>query len=315
MPPRKKRKKSAEPASRGLAATQLGSGEAPAEVAKLAREIESDGGAVLGVFRDPLGGRWQVLAGLPIEKVSPTPFQRDVSPAHVTRLAAVIDRLDRFLDPIIAVRTPEGTYWTPNGNHRLSALRALGGRSVTALVLPDLAVAYKILALNTEKAHNLREKSLEVVRMAREIAARDPRPERDFALEFEEPSFLTLGLAYEERGRFAGGAYHSVLRRVERFLEAALPRALEERAARAAQLLALDDAVSAAVAALKERGFTSPYLKAFVVARLNPLRFRRGATMPADAAIEAMTTAAVRFDPDKVKAGDLATAAAGPAEE
>ncbi|HEU5248820.1 MAG TPA: ParB/RepB/Spo0J family partition protein, partial [Thermoanaerobaculia bacterium] len=190
MPPRKKRK-SAEPASRGLAAKELGSREAPAEVAKLEREIETDGGVVLAVFRDPVGARWQVLAGLPIEKVAPTPFQRDVSPAHVNRLAAVIDRLDRFLDPIIAVRTPDGTYWTPNGHHRLSALKALGAKSVTALVLPDPELAYKILALNTEKAHNLREKALETIRMARDLGKKDPSAaENHYALEFEEPAFL-----------------------------------------------------------------------------------------------------------------------------
>ena len=70
-----------------------------------------------------------------------------------------------------------------------------------------------------------------------------------------------------------------------------------------------------AVEALKAKGLTSPYLKAFVVARLNPLRFRKGATMSADDALEAMTTAAQRFDADKVKMGDLAAAPPGPAEE
>jgi len=69
------------------------------------------------------------------------------------------------------------------------------------------------------------------------------------------------------------------------------------------------------VAALKERGFTGPYLKAFVVARLNPLRSRPGATMSADEALEAMSTAAQRFDPEKVKIGDLASAPPGPADE
>ena len=316
MPPRKKKKKSAEPASRGLPAMQLGSPDAPAEVAKLEREIESDGGAVLGVFRDPLGGRWQVLAGLPIEKVSPTPFQRDVSPAHVTRLAAVIDRLDRFLDPIIAVRMPEGTYWTPNGNHRLSALRALGARSVTALVLPDLAVAYKILALNTEKAHNLREKALETIRMARDLAEKDPSAaETQYALEFEEPAFLTLGLCYEENGRFSGGAYHPVLKKIDEFFDTPLPKALERRRKRAEAVLELDGAVNEAIAALKERGMQSPYLRAFVVARINPLRFQRGTTHPAfDATIGKMLTSARNFKTGSVKMDQLARAG-GPPEE
>jgi ParB family transcriptional regulator, chromosome partitioning protein len=314
MPPRKK-KKSAEPASRGLPAKELASRAAPAEVESLVSRIEADGGSVLSVFRDPFGGRWQVLAGLPIDRVAPTPFQRDVSPAHVNRLAAVIDRLDRFLDPIIAVRAPDGTYWTPNGHHRLSALRALGGKSVTALVLPDPELAYKILALNTEKAHNLREKALETVRMARDLAEKNPgAAENDYALEFEEPAFLTLGLCYEENGRFSGGAYHPVLKKVDGFFDSPLPKALERRKERAQMLLELDRAVSDAVAALRERGMQSPYLRAFVVARVNPLRFQKGGTPTFDATFSKMLSSARNFKAGSIKMEQLARAGGAPEE-
>jgi ParB family chromosome partitioning protein len=270
---------------------------------------------VVGSYRDPAGGHWHLIASLPIEHVEPTPFQRDISKTHVERLGSVIGRMGRFLDPIIVVRTDSGTFWTPNGYHRLAAMRQLGARSILAVVVPELSVAYQILAMNTEKGHNLREKSLEVIRMARSLAELDPRPEKDCALEFEEPDYLTLGVAYEKRGRLSGGAYHPVLKRVEAFLDLPLPAALQVRSVRADRLLALDDKVSDAVAALKERGFTSPYLKAFVVARLNPLRFRRGATMGADEALDAMMAAAEKFDAGKVKVGDLAAAPPGPAEE
>jgi len=146
VPPRKRRKK-AESQSRGLTPEQVGAGSPTAPAEALRRAVEEDGGQVLAVFRDPLGGNWQILAALPIDKVQPTPYQRDLSESHVKRLTAVIDALDRFLDPIIAVRGAEGGYWTPNGNHRLAAVRNLGGRSILALVLADPQVAYKILAL------------------------------------------------------------------------------------------------------------------------------------------------------------------------
>jgi ParB family chromosome partitioning protein len=311
--PRKK-KKAADASSRGLAAREIVVGSPPPKVDSLQRAIMEDGGSVLSVFRDPLGGNWQILAALPVDRVAPTPFQRDLSETHVARLAAVIESLDRFLDPIIAVRTEQGGYWTPNGNHRLSAVKRLGGRSITALVLPEAEVAYKILALNTEKAHNLREKSLEVIRMARDLAERDPRPEKDYSLEFEEPAFLTLGACYEKNGRFAGGAYHPVLRRVDEFLPAPLPRALETREERAARLMELEEAVSQAIRALKEKGFQSPYLRAFVVARINPLRFARGAKASFDATIEKMLGSARKFKADSVKPTDLARAS-GPPEE
>src|SRR5262249_46238944 len=158
---------------------------------------------------------------------------------HVARLADVIGRLDRFLDPIIAVRNQDGVYWTPNGHHRTEAVRKIGGRAILAPLPPGPAGARNNRPPHTEKAPNVREKALEVVRMARSLAEIEPRPERSFALEFEEPPLLTLGLCYEQRGRFSGGAYHPLLKRIDAFLEEPLSRALQIRAARAAQLFEL----------------------------------------------------------------------------
>jgi ParB family chromosome partitioning protein len=312
MPPRKKKK--AEPRSRGLTAAEVGEGKPSPAAETLAAQIEADGGARLGLYRDPLGGHWQILAALPLEKVDPTPFQRDLSEAHVKRLTGALEALGRFLDPIIAVRTPDGRYWTPNGNHRLASLRALGARSIVALVLPEVEVAYKILALNTEKAHNLREKSLEVIRMARDLAPRGNLTEKDYALEFEEAAFLTLGVCYEQNGRFAGGAYHAVLKRIDAFLGKPLAKALETREERARTLLELDAAVVAAMGALKERGFESPYLRPFVVARINPIRFQRSAKADFDETIEKMLASARKFKAEGVKPEQLARAG-GAAEE
>lgn len=312
--PRRRRKKNIEPGSRGLTSAQAAGGAPPAKLKQLGEAIETDGGRNLATFRDPLGGNWQILAVLPVERLQPTPFQRDLSAGHVQRLQEAIDRLDRFLDPLIAVRAGEGVYWVPNGHHRLAAVRALGGRSVTVLVMPDLEVAYRILALNTEKAHNLREKSLEVIRMARALADLDPRPEREFAVQFEEPAFLTLGICYEQRGRYAGGAYHPVVKRIDAFMAARLPKALETRTERAGRLLVLDDAVNEAVKNLRARGFESAYLKAFVVARVNPLRFKRGAKAEFDDTIEKMIRSAQRFDASKIRADQVA-ASGGPAED
>ncbi|KPK76893.1 MAG: chromosome partitioning protein ParB [Gemmatimonas sp. SM23_52] len=311
---RRKKKEAAPPKSRGLTAGRLASAARPAHVERLAESIEDDGGSVLGIYKDPLGGSWQVLAGLPIDRVEPTPFQRDLSEAHTDRLAAAIDKLGRYLDPVIAVRTEEGRYWTPNGYHRLEAVRRLGGRSIVALVVPEPEVAYRILVLNTEKAHNLRERALEVARLAQGLAEIDDRPEREFATEFEEPALITLGLCYQQRGRFSGGAYHNVVKRVDKFLGAKLSNALETRRGRAERLLELDDVVSERVKQLKEQGFESPYLKAYVVARINPLRFKRKVTASFDETVDKMLASARRFDAAKVRADQLARAS-GPPED
>jgi len=308
------RRKKAKEASRGLAAAEIAEGSPPAPIAELRKQIEEDGGSVLSAFRDPLGGRWQLLAALPLDRVAPTPFQRDLSQTHVKRLINVIDGLGRFLDPIIAVRGKDGDYWTPNGHHRLSAMRKLGARSIVALVLPEAEIAYKILALNTEKAHNLRERALEVIRMARDLAGEAPLPEKNYALEFEEPALLTLGVCYEKNGRFPGGAYHPVLKRVDEFFDEKLPRALEKREKRAVLVAQLEEAVAAAVKGLQEKGFQSPYLRAFVVARINPLRFQRGAKADFEPTMEKMLASAKKFKPESVKADQLARAG-GPPED
>jgi ParB family chromosome partitioning protein len=312
MPPR--RKKKAEKGSRGLTPAETLSGSPPRELEGLRHQIEADGGVVLGSFRDPLGGHWQVLASLAIDKVEPTPFQRDLSDTHVKRLAGVIDTLGRFLDPIIAVHSDKGVYWTPNGYHRLSAMKRLGAKSIVALVLPERELAYKILALNTEKAHNLREKSLEVIRMARDLATLDKRAEKDYALEFEEASFLTLGVCYEKNGRFAGGAYHPLLKRIDEFSAEPLDRALSMREGRAERVMELEEAVAKAMQALKEKGFESPYLRAFVVARINPLRFHKGEKPSFDATLEKMIASAKKFNVASIRAEQLARAGGAPDE-
>src|SRR6266852_2249793 len=307
-------------ASTGLAAMELQAAAPPVEVAEAHRAIEGDGGKVLAIYREPYGGRWVMLAALPIELVEPTPYQRNLSNTHVLKLELVIGKIGRFLDPIIAVRVPKSDqvakYWTPNGNHRLSAMKTLGAKSITAIVVPEAAAAYQILALNTEKAHNLREKALEVIRMYKELARLDSATEETYTLEFEEPALITLGICYEERPRFSGGAYHPVLKRVDQFMKGSLRAALEARQARAKTVLALDDLVAQKVEALKARGLTSPYLKSFVVARINPIRFRPKEAEPLsfDETFGRMTKAAGKLNPDTIRIDDLARSGGAPDE-
>jgi ParB family chromosome partitioning protein len=318
--PGARRRRKPSGASIGLAATELRAAAPPPEVATLHRAIDEDGGQVLAIYRDPYGGRWLILAALPIDLVEPTPYQRNLSDTHARKLETVIGKIGRFLDPIITVRSTKPDqatkYWTPNGNHRLSAMRTLGAKSICAIVVPEAAAAYQILALNTEKAHNLREKSLEVIRMYKELAQLDDATEETYSLEFEEPAFITLGLCYEERSRFSGGAYHPVLKRVEEFLKKPLRVALDLRRARARTLLALDDQIVIQVAALKAKGLTSPYLKSFIVARVNPVRFRPKDAPPLsfEEAFDRMMAGAVKFNPDKIKQDDLARSGGVPDE-
>jgi ParB family transcriptional regulator, chromosome partitioning protein len=313
--PRKRRKLAGK--SIGLMPNEL-AGTAPPAIESLQRAVEEDGGRVISSYREPFGGQWLIMASLPIQQVEPTPYQRNLSDAHVRKLETVIAKLGRFLDPIIVVRgepNQDGVrYWTPNGNHRLSALRTLGAKSVTAIVVPETSTAYKILALNTEKSHNLRERALEVIKMYQELATLDEAAEDTYALEFEDAALITLGLCYLEQGRFSGGAYHPILRRIDGFIKKRLQAAWEIRRERSKMLMDLDKKVCERVDTLKKRGLTSPYLKSFVVARINPIRFR-----PKDAAplsynevLERMIKAVDKFNPEKIRMEDLAKSGGAP---
>ena len=304
------RRKKAAAGSIGLSVAETKTVDS-GSVRELTALVEEDGGAVVGSYRDPFGGTPVLVVSLPINKVEPTPYQRDPSDAHIKKLMTVIEKVGRFLDPLVLIRQDDG-YWTPNGNHRLQAMKKLGAKSIVALLVPDPEVAFKILALNTEKAHNVKEKSLETIRMARALAARKEGKEEDFAFEFEQAQFLTLGAAYEQRKSLSGGSYTSVLRRIDTFLDETMPKALKERERRGNKVLALDDTVGKIVEALKAKGLTSPYLRPFVVARINPIRFSKSTEFDFDEVIDKMAASAKKFNVDKIRQEDVAKAGGGP---
>jgi len=302
---------------RGLQAADMVLAVDAPELASLVAEVEGVGGAAIGGYREPLSGRPLLLAALPLKAVQPTPFQRDLSPTHTKRLAQKIEESGSFLDPLIVVRGADGRLWTPNGRHRLAAAKVLGLHQITALVSSDEELAFRILALNTEKAHNLKDRSLEVIRMARALAEDKPRAkESEYVNEFEAPELLTLGIIYVENKRFAGGAYSPFLKKVDRFSDRTLRVSLRERENYAARLLQIEAQVKRIIEGLQKRGFKSPYLRSYVVARINPVRFhraRKGDTTPPmsmAAALTRMAAAAKNFDIDSVKFGDLALVAA-----
>src|SRR3954463_12711908 len=265
LPP-KKRPRKAKSGTRGRAATETELPELTGEALAAKAAIEKAGGVVTGQYLDPLGGQPLLLAVLPLEKVEPTPFQRDVSDSHHKRLADVLDKTGIFLDPIIAITAPKEGFWTPNGGHRLAAMRRLGAKSIAALVVPKREVAWQILALNTEKAHNLKDKSLEVIRIFRNLLEESAgKAEKEFGYYFEEASFIKMGLCYEKNGKFSGGVYHSFVRRLTEFSADALTKSLKEHERHVEMLLDLDLKVADVVQRLKAKGFVSPYLKAFVV--------------------------------------------------
>lgn len=312
--PARRRPRKAKPGTKGLTAGECRLDKLEGAARDAADRVEQAGGCVVGIYKEPLGGHPVLLSILPISAIEPTPFQRDLSEAHHKRLADVINRTGRFLDPVIAVAAPDGAgFWTPNGRHRLAAMQRLGARSIAALIVAEPEVAWQILALNTEKAHNLKERSLEVIRIYRGLLQEDgSRPEEQFAFYLDEAALVTLGVCYERVPRFGGGAYHPILRRLETLSDEPLRAAIKTHEKRAGMVLDLEEKVAAVVKKLKERGLVSPYLRSFVVARINPLRWIKGEPPELEEVLKTMRERAARFNTEKVKPSDLAGAAGPP---
>jgi ParB family chromosome partitioning protein len=289
----------------------------PKKVRELLDQVAADGGLALAVYREPVGDAWQAFVLLPIGQVAPTPYQRDLSPTHAKRLLDVVRKVGRFVDPIVVVSPRPGAYWTPNGHHRLSVLQKLKATQVPAILIPEPEVAFQILALNTEKAHNLKERSLEVIRMYRALAEEEPRKgESDFAFQFEAPHLVTLGLLYEQNKRFAGGAFAPILKRVDRFLEGSFGKTLPVREERAEKVRAVDEALKQVVQALAKRGIRHPFVKNYVLARTTPLTRARKTLPSFDQTLTRLRANIEGFDVAAVKYTDVQRSAvyAAPAE-
>src|SRR5262245_49425696 len=150
--PAKRTPRKAKAGTRGLTPAESQLESLPDDAQEVRERIEAEGGLVVGAYSDPLGKNALLLAILPINRIEPTPFQRDLSQTHHRKLADVLDRTGMFLDPIIAVTAPEKGFWTPNGMHRLMAMRRLGARAITALVVPQREIGWQLLELIPETA-------------------------------------------------------------------------------------------------------------------------------------------------------------------
>ena len=310
LPP-KKRPRKAKANTRGAAPVETLLPEVAGVALDAKAAIERAGGVVVGQYLDPLGGQPLLLAVLPLDRIEPTPFQRDVSDMHHKKLADVIDRTGIYLDPIIAITAPKAGFWTPNGGHRLAAMRRLGAKAITALVVPKREVAWQILALNTEKAHNLKDKSLEVIRIFRNLLEESAdQPEDKFGYYFEEASYIKMGLCYEQNARFSGGLYHPFVRRLTGFGGESLAKTFRVHERHAGLLLELDQKVVEVVQKLKARGFVSPYLKTFVVARCNPLRFMKEPP-ELEELIRTIRGKVERFNVEKIRQEDIVASGGG----
>jgi ParB family chromosome partitioning protein len=248
----------------------------PSHFAEQIEEIKNDGVKILSVYQEPYKGQFQIFALIPIEMIKAAPFQRNLSEPHVRKLAEAITRAGRYLDPIIVVRNKKGEYWTPNGHHRKEAAQVLGIKELPVILLLEEDAGRYVLAMNVEKAHTVKDKSLEVIKLYEELLNEKPEElENEFAAIFESGAYATMGLLYREKEKFSGSAYENLLKKIDNFFEEPISKAYKLRQDRAKLLYEVDAYVEEKVNELKERGITHPFLKAAVVSSANPIKRRK----------------------------------------
>ena len=109
--------------------------------------------------------------------------------------------------------------------------------------------------------------------------------------------------------------YQSIPRRLETFTDDPLRAAIKDHEKRATMMLDLEERVAAAVKKLKERGLVSSYLRSFIVARINPLRWIKGEPPALEHVIKTMRERAAKFNVEKIRPQNLAGTGGPPDEE
>ena len=246
----------------------------------------------------PLGGHWQLLAGLPIDLVEPTPYQRDLSRPHVARLADAIDQLDRYLDPMIVVRTERGQLLDPERQppaRRAARAGRAGGRRARGA--GDRSRPPDPAAQHREGPQPPRARARGGPAGAGPRRARRPARSGITRSSSRSPRCSRSASATSR----TGGSPAAPIIPCSSGSSSSPPRRSPGRSrcagARRAAAGARRGGERGGDRQLKARGFESPYLKAFVVARINPLRFKRGAKAEFDETLDKMLAAARRFDP------------------
>ena len=152
----------------------------------------------------------------------------------------------------------------------------LGLKEIPVILLLEEEAGRYVLAMNVEKAHTVKDRSLEVIKLYEELLEKEPeKEEREFEDIFESGAYVTLGLIYKEQERFHGSAYESILRRIDFLLDQPLKDAYKVRKERASLLKEVDEVATEVVQKMRERGVNHPFLWQAVISSANPIKRKR----------------------------------------
>ena len=257
-------------------------------------------------FKDPHRRQTVALMTLPVDRLEVVGHQRKARPAHVKNLVGSIDRIG-FIVPLVAVEETGGSkprYVVIDGQHRLQAAEELGIRKVPVLVVPA-RLAPRMMNLNVEKDLNIREKAVVALGIYRAFLEKQPdlkENEDEVEESIERAYYVTLGLAYEGKGRLAGSAFEPLLKKCDHFLRRTLTNAFPAREERAERVLETNALVQDVIAKAKEMGAFHQYFQYQLISHIDPFKRKRG-RQNFDELFDKATAKLVKLneEPDKIR--------------
>jgi len=192
-------------------------------------------------FRDPLSGSDLEIRLVSVDDLKLVPFNRPISQSHAKKLLQAIEEIGYFLVPLV-VWEKDGELLVVDGQHRLLAAKSLGLKEVPVIVVQDSIVASKILKLNTEKASNIKDKSIQAYRMVKYMIEIDKgdTPEENLETVLDFPTLITFGIILEDLNpRFPASSYEKIYR-FDSYLPFTVQEALDVRKQHAQKLNDLD---------------------------------------------------------------------------
>jgi ParB family transcriptional regulator, chromosome partitioning protein len=201
--------------------------------------------------------------------------QRKPRASHLKSLTSSIERIG-FVTPLVVVER-DGKFVIIDGQHRFQAATDLGVKEFPVVVVPE-KLARRMMNLNIEKDLNIRERCQIALSIYREFLEEAPNLKEDdgeISDTVDKAHYVTLGLAYEGNGRLAGGAFESVLKKVDGFTDKTVGEAYAIREQRAEQVLEAAKAVKRVEDAMKEKGIWHSMARYQIIAYADPAKRAR----------------------------------------
>ena len=254
------------------------------------------GEQIITRYEEPISSKKLVFTILNIDDIQIHDYERTISEEHLKKLMAAISKTGVYIDPITVFKDNRGKYFVLNGQHRLLAMKRLGYEQIPCIIFDDPEIAKNIIALNTEKAPDIRDMAKESKSIYMEYLENYPQEPETIAGKYIEAYYVTCGFAYEKMEKFGGSVLETLMRKVDLFTEHPLKQAVKIRQKRADKLIQIYNKIIEVEQELKEKDIWHPFIRKEIFSHINPYKRLRVIPDDFDQVIEKLVYNLENFD-------------------